>query len=309
MPTYSFAPLRHGRWFTVEREKKVLTELKALFDPQDSGNIMRAIEWIRDSTYTELSLTEEDLLQPNQGKSASSGGKESGPGAESHIELPTIYHSHRITDRKSKFQAHFARCYSEEEVRLVIQTVRDDPKCSEAVHPCIYAWKLEGSTQGEELAGSSDDGEGGAATFLENLLQTRNISNGLLMVTRWFGGTLLGPDRFRHISGISEFLLNRIFDPSWTAKETSSSKSSNAQNFIMLTSASDCLRSIGDSDSKDCLLQFKATGGDSISSPIKWTSYVANRGSYPLHRLAVVQSLAGATIWSNYAPQHAKIEG
>lgn len=309
IPTYSFAPLHHGRWFTVEREKKILQELKSMFDPQDSGNIMRVIEWIRESAYVELDLSEEDLQTPNQGKNRSFfASKEGSANLELSVPVPTIYHSHRITDRKSKFQAHFSRCYSEKEVRMAIQMVRDDPKCSEAIHPCIYAWRLEGSTSGEILDGSSDDGEGGAAAFLENLLQTRNISNGLLMVTRWYGGTLLGPDRFRHISSISEFILNRSFDPTWSTKESVSSKPGGNQQFTMLLSAAECLRSVGDSDSKDCLLQFKTAGSDAVSAPIKWTTYSANRTAYPVHRLMLIQSSSGVTLWSNYSPQHIKIE-
>lgn len=310
MPTYSFAPLHHGRWFTIEREKKVLGELKSMFDPQDSGNIMRVIEWIRESVYTELNLTEEDLNTPNQGKNkGTSARKEDDASSGQLLPVPTIYHSHRITDRKSKFQAHFSRCYSEEEARLAIQSVRDDPKCSEAIHPCIYAWRLDGQSQGEYVIGSSDDGEGGAAAFLENLLQTRNISNGVLMVTRWFGGTLLGPDRFRHISSIAEFVLNRSFDPTWNVKDVSASKSGNGQNFAMLAAASNCLRGIGDSDSKDCFLHFCSPSGDTSSPPIKWTTYCSNRNNFPLHRLHAISTPSGAVLWSNYSPQHVKVEG
>lgn len=300
---YSFAPMQRDRWFTVEREKKLLTELKSMFTANEPDNLMRCIEWIRENAQSELKLTEEDLQVPNQGKNRglSEEKKESGA-SQSAVALPTIYHTYRITDRKSKFQAHFSRCYSEEEVREVIRTVREDPKCSQAIHPCIYAWRIEVAAQGEEAMGSSDDGEGGAAVFLENLLQTRRITNGVLMVTRWFGGTNLGPDRFRHISSIAEFVLNRCFDPQFEAKPAKPNATSTNQKFSMMAAASKAIHSLESGSSKECTLYFKTPGNVETLSPIKWVNFLNQLANYPLHRLESIQSSNGTVIWSNYSP-------
>jgi hypothetical protein len=305
--------LQHGKWLSAEREKKLLAVLRSQFDPQDGDNIMKSIEWIRESAFFEMELTDLDLLSPNQAKSKQNSKNHSGSGISSSLAaIPTIYHSHRITDRKSKFQSHFSRCWSEEEVHAVITSVRDDPKCAQAVHPCIYAWCLESGVSGEMSVGSSDDGEGGAAAFLENLLKTRNISNGVLMVTRWFGGTLLGPDRFRHISNIAEFLLNRVFDSNFIIeKEFSNSSrpvsSMTSQSFIMISSASKVIQNTKN-DQKDLLMMFMTPQTLVRSAAIKWSSFISNRAAYPLYRLSSILKPDGTEIWSNYNPSHLNIE-
>jgi len=307
-PSYSFASLLHGRWLTGERERKLISHMKSMFDAQDSDNLMRVIEWIRESAFSEMELSESDLLGPNQAKSkANQTGSDAKRVSDLNTPIPTIYHSHRITDRKSKFQAHFSRCWTMEEVTAVIAAIRDDPKCSQAVHPCIYAWRLQDSVTGEDSSGSSDDGEGGAAAYLENLLFTRHISNGLLMVTRWFGGTLLGPDRFRHISGIAEFLLNRVFDPTFLVKESPSSSSSSrltpSQHFSMLSSASQCIQTLN-SKSTEFLLKFKEGNGE---TSVKWSNFFSHRSQYPLHRLTRITQSDDSLQWSNYSPASVSI--
>ena len=45
-----------------------------------------------------------------------------------------------------------------------------------------------------------DDGESQAGARLKHLLEILDLENVLVVVTRWYGGTLLGPDRFKHVS-------------------------------------------------------------------------------------------------------------
>jgi hypothetical protein len=306
MPSYSFASLHHGKWLTSEREKNLVSSLKGLYDPQSGDNVMIAIEWIRENAFSEMNLTENDLMGPNQTKDKQNarGSLASGQSVY-NFPVPTIYHSHRITDRKSKFQAHFSRCWSEEEVQAVIDLVRNDSKCSQAVHPCIYAWRLESNTPGDVMIGSSDDGEGGAAAFLENLLQTRNISNGVLMVTRWFGGTLLGPDRFRHITNISEILLNQVFDQSFIEKPHDSSKANSASSssFSLLSSASACMKFLQETE-KEYHMVFTTPHSLEKSSPVKSAFYASHRSQFPIHRLSTIKRPDGTELWTNYSPAH-----
>lgn len=46
--------------------------------------------------------------------------------------------------------------------------------------------------------GHDDDGESGAGRVLLSLLESTD-ARGAVAVTRWYGGTPLGPARFRHI--------------------------------------------------------------------------------------------------------------
>ena len=49
------------------------------------------------------------------------------------------------------------------------------------------------------VADYDDDGETQAGARLKHLLEILELDNVLVVVTRWFGGTLLGSDRFKHI--------------------------------------------------------------------------------------------------------------
>ena len=54
-----------------------------------------------------------------------------------------------------------------------------------------------------------DDGETGAGDKLLNFLQSANISSVVVMVTRWYGGIHLGPQRFRVIIQAATASLQR----------------------------------------------------------------------------------------------------
>lgn len=91
---------------------------------------------------------------------------------------------------------------------------------SKASHKHMFAWRT-GEVVGEESfkekskkkgkkhggivlsnvqQGSNDCGEAGAGQRLLTLLERSSLVNVLVIVTRWYGGTALGPARFRHIS-------------------------------------------------------------------------------------------------------------
>jgi putative IMPACT (imprinted ancient) family translation regulator len=50
------------------------------------------------------------------------------------------------------------------------------------------------------LLDHDDDGESAAGGRLAHLLQILDVKDVLVIVTRYFGGTLLGADRFKHIN-------------------------------------------------------------------------------------------------------------
>ena len=53
-----------------------------------------------------------------------------------------------------------------------------------------------------------DDGETAAGMRLLKLLQIVNASNVVVVVSRWYGGTLLGPCRFQYITNAARSLLD-----------------------------------------------------------------------------------------------------
>ena len=54
---------------------------------------------------------------------------------------------------------------------------------------------------------NDDDGEDGAGSRLAQLLEMRKEDGVLVLVSRWYGGTHLGPKRFAHIVNVARDLL------------------------------------------------------------------------------------------------------
>jgi uncharacterized YigZ family protein len=102
----------------------------------------------------------------------------------------TVYRggSDEIVEKKSRFIAQVFPVETEEEVTELLETTRK--KYWDARHNC-YAFVL--GAQGE-ISRCSDDGEpsGTAGRPILEVLMGRGIKNVLVIVTRYFGGTLLG---------------------------------------------------------------------------------------------------------------------
>ncbi|KAF6257173.1 ribosomal protein S5 domain 2-type protein [Scenedesmus sp. NREL 46B-D3] len=54
-----------------------------------------------------------------------------------------------------------------------------------------------------------DDGEAAAGGRLLHLLQVADVQNAVVVVSRWFGGVLLGPARFGLINNTARQLLEK----------------------------------------------------------------------------------------------------
>ena len=109
-----------------------------------------------------------------------------------------------ITDRHSKFVGYCAKVSSEEEAMNVVRHLRSIKRIAVAAHPTIYAYRIQGDRVRE---GRDDDGESGAADNLLFLLQRAKVLDHIVVVTRYYGGKHLGPDRFRHINTVAKEIL------------------------------------------------------------------------------------------------------
>lgn len=94
-----------------------------------------------------------------------------------------------LTEKKSKFIANLIKVNTKEEAEKCIQTLKK--QYYDARHNCIAYRVLEDEKIIEK---SSDDGEpsGTAGAPMLNILQKNNLCNVLIVVTRYFGGILLG---------------------------------------------------------------------------------------------------------------------
>lgn len=57
------------------------------------------------------------------------------------------------------------------------------------------------------LQDCEDDGETAAGGRLLHLMEILNVRNVMVVVSRWYGGILLGPDRFKHINNCARNIL------------------------------------------------------------------------------------------------------
>ena len=106
------------------------------------------------------------------------------------ISYDTVYTggSDEIVEKKSRFIAQVFPVETEEEVLQILEETRK--KYWDARHNC-YAFVLGA---GGEITRCSDDGEpsGTAGRPILEVLTGRRLRNVLVIVTRYFGGTLLG---------------------------------------------------------------------------------------------------------------------
>ena len=121
-------------------------------------------------------------------------------------KVPEIMSGETITLKKSTFQAHVALVHTVDEVKCVLRKLKENRKVSQATHN-IVAYRLSGVNETSFIQDCADDGEVHAGGRLLRLLQIMNVKDIVVIVTRWYGGILLGPDRFRLINNCARDVI------------------------------------------------------------------------------------------------------
>ena len=111
-----------------------------------------------------------------------------------------------VVERKSTFQAHFARVTSMAEVIAFRENLLADRKIARATHN-IFAYRFTDAQSGLIHHDCDDDGESAAGGRLAEILRLMDADGVAVVVSRWFGGILLGPDRFKFINNAARNLL------------------------------------------------------------------------------------------------------
>ncbi|MCF8480507.1 MAG: YigZ family protein [Rhodospirillum sp.] len=99
---------------------------------------------------------------------------------------------HVLTDRGSKYAVSGGPAQTAADVRSFLKELKRKKKFAKATH---NSWALlcdEGSLK-------NDDGESGAGLLILRTLEGAGVRDHVVVVTRWYGGTHLGGDRFRHV--------------------------------------------------------------------------------------------------------------
>ena len=138
------------------------------------------------------------------------------------MNVPLSYASAEFTLKGSRFLAEIFPITEQAEVRALLKSQK--AKYADATH-VVHAFVCGKQA---EIMGMSDDGEPGgtAGRPVLDVLKGRDVTNIMLTVTRWFGGTLLGTGGLVHAYGDAaklgleaaqfEALIER-FDFSFTA--------------------------------------------------------------------------------------------
>ncbi|GAA5931578.1 uncharacterized protein JCM15063_001507 [Sporobolomyces koalae] len=119
-------------------------------------------------------------------------------GSSNEVPCPAIYSTEGLVDRKSLFVGHAARVQSMDKVEVVMATLLSNNKISKATHN-ISAYQFI-SSDGIRHSDNDDDGEKAAGSTLASLLERIDVQNVVVVVSRWYGGIHLGPDRFKDIN-------------------------------------------------------------------------------------------------------------
>ena len=110
-----------------------------------------------------------------------------------------------ICDKGSRFVAHAAtgvksRADVDDVLRCIVQS---DKAIAGATHPAIMAFRVGAPLK----EGCDDDGEKWGGGKVLAVLRRRGALNAMAVVTRWYGGRMLGPARFTYISTAADGAL------------------------------------------------------------------------------------------------------
>ncbi|KAI9707727.1 MAG: eIF2 kinase Gcn2p negative regulator [Candelina mexicana] len=124
------------------------------------------------------------------------------------LEDPPWTLSSVITEKKSVFVARSAPVASPTQARAYLDhLVATDKKIAKATHN-ITAWRIQSIGSPEvTFQDFDDDGETAAGGRLLHLMQVMGVWGVMVVVSRWYGGVLLGPDRFRIINTVARDAL------------------------------------------------------------------------------------------------------
>lgn len=113
-----------------------------------------------------------------------------------------------ITSKMSTFVARSIAVSSPSQARAALQKLLSSNKDIREADHNITAWRVRGDSGGL-IEEANDDGESGAGRHILQVMQSSDVVDTLLVVTRWYGGIMLGPDRWRIMSQVSRDALSQ----------------------------------------------------------------------------------------------------
>jgi len=111
-----------------------------------------------------------------------------------------------INDLGSKYAVSGGVVKTKEDAQAMVKTLKKEKRFARATH---NTW---GVILNDGGAIKNDDGEGGAGMVIIRMLERADLKDHLIIVTRWFGGTQLGGDRFRRVQDSVAYYLDHYQD-------------------------------------------------------------------------------------------------
>ena len=114
--------------------------------------------------------------------------------------------SEPIDDRGSIFVAYAYSTDNEEEALMRLNHLKTDNRISRSRH-VMYAYRFNSENKGRIVSDCDDDGETAAGSRMLHLLTLMDAQNVIVACARWFTGTHIGPDRFKHINSATRDVI------------------------------------------------------------------------------------------------------
>ncbi|XP_052818683.1 protein IMPACT-like [Mya arenaria] len=168
---------------------------------------LEALRQVTISTETDHGDDDFDPELVEISSTVSEHGTENG----SDCECPAIAHGECVTDRRSTFQPHLAPVFHRSQVKMVLDKLCENKKIANATHNILAYRIVQRHPQKSPIViqGCEDDGETHAGSRMLHLLQILDVENVMVVVSRWYGGIHLGPDRFKHINNCTRTILDQ----------------------------------------------------------------------------------------------------
>lgn len=108
------------------------------------------------------------------------------------------------------FQAHATELKDATLLPIFLNHLTSLPSLKRATH-CMYAYRSTEKNCGveQQACGQNDGGESGSGDRLSRLLELSSCENVIVVVSRWYGGTKLGSDRWKRISEVAKEALGK----------------------------------------------------------------------------------------------------
>lgn len=108
-----------------------------------------------------------------------------------------------LTDRGSKYAVSGVAVKTKAEAQTALKELKRHKKFAKATHNTWAVILPDGTPL------KNDDGESGAGMVILRMLEREELQGHLIVVTRWFGGTKLGGDRYRRVQDCVRYYLER----------------------------------------------------------------------------------------------------